>query len=114
MRCSTACCTCLYCLLCLRQPAATTQVKLVLVATPPNPTNPTCSPLPSPPPLPLAAGTSVFFALKEACYAARKEAGLEGWFRLDLPATPERLRMACADDLTAAFAAPEMQCKISC
>ena len=56
----------------------------------------------------------MFFALKEACYAARKEAGLEGWFRLDLPATPERLRMACADDLTAAFAAPEMQCKISC
>lgn len=63
---------------------------------------------------PSHAGTSVFFALKEACYAARADAGLTGWFRLDLPATPERLRMACADQLTAPFAAPELLPKISC
>lgn len=56
----------------------------------------------------------MFFALKEACYAARVEAGLAGWFRLDLPATPERLRLACADNLTAPFAPPDMLPKISC
>eukprot|EP01023_Acetabularia_acetabulum_P003690 TRINITY_DN11523_c0_g2_i1.p1 TRINITY_DN11523_c0_g2~~TRINITY_DN11523_c0_g2_i1.p1 ORF type:complete len:409 (+),score=82.78 TRINITY_DN11523_c0_g2_i1:605-1831(+) len=47
---------------------------------------------------PLHLGASVFFALKEAIYSARKEAGLEGWFQLDAPATPERIRMACGDD----------------
>lgn len=61
------------------------------------------------------AGTSVFFALKDACYAARKDAGLgEGWFRLDLPATPERLRMACADELSAPYAAPDLVPRLSC
>ena len=70
--------------------------------------------LPSLPP-PALAGTSVFFALKEACYAARKDAGLgDAWFPLDLPATPERLRMACADDLTAPYAPPGLMPKISC
>ena len=56
----------------------------------------------------------MFFALKEACYAARKDAGLEGWFRLDLPATPERLRLACADELTSPFAPPSLLPKMSC
>ncbi|PSC76668.1 Xanthine dehydrogenase [Micractinium conductrix] len=63
---------------------------------------------------PFFLGTSVFFALKEACYAARADAGLTGWFRLDLPATPERLRLACADTLTRPYAAPDMLPKISC
>jgi xanthine dehydrogenase/oxidase len=48
---------------------------------------------------PFFLGTSVFWALKEACYSARRDAGLEGYFRLDLPATPERLRMACVDEI---------------
>ena len=56
----------------------------------------------------------MFYALKDACYAARKEAGLDGWFRLDLPATPERLRMACADDITKPYAPPDLVPKISC
>ena len=53
-------------------------------------------------------------------FAARSAAGLPGaggsdcWFNLDLPATPERLRMACADELTAPFAAHDVQCKLSC
>jgi xanthine dehydrogenase/oxidase len=63
---------------------------------------------------PFFLGTSVYYALKDACYAARKDAGLQGWFRLDLPATPERLRMACADHITAAYAPPDLVCKISC
>ncbi len=63
---------------------------------------------------PIPAGTSVFYALKEACYAARADAGLTGWFRLDSPATPERLRLACADELTAPFAPPGLLPKISC
>ena len=45
------------------------------------------------PPFHLSA--SVFFALKEACYAARKSCGVDGWFDLEAPATPERLRLAC-------------------
>lgn len=63
---------------------------------------------------PFFLGTSVFFALKEACYAARADAGLDGWFRLDLPATPERLRLSCADDLTQPYCPPGMLPKISC
>ncbi|XP_033824848.2 xanthine dehydrogenase/oxidase-like [Periophthalmus magnuspinnatus] len=50
------------------------------------------------PPLFLAA--SVFFALKDAIAAARMEAGLSGPFRLDSPATAERIRTACADRFT--------------
>lgn len=56
----------------------------------------------------------MFYALKDACAAARAEVGLTGYFRLDLPATPERLRMACADDITAPYAPPDLRCKISC
>lgn len=50
------------------------------------------------PPLFLAA--SVFFAIKDAVAAARLEAGLSGPFRLDSPATAERIRIACADRFT--------------
>ena len=58
---------------------------------------------------PFFLGASVFFALKSACYAARVAAGLgPGWFRLDPPATPEKLRLACADELTAPYAPPDM------
>jgi len=63
---------------------------------------------------PFFLGASVFFALKEAVYAARKDAGLEGWFQLDSPATPERLRMACADHLTEPFGGADIHVKLSC
>lgn len=50
------------------------------------------------PPLFLAA--SVFYALKDAIKAAREENGKTGLFRLDSPATAERIRLACADKIT--------------
>ena len=50
------------------------------------------------PPLFLAA--SVFFAIKDAIAAARTERGEDGPFRLDTPATCERIRMACVDQFT--------------
>ncbi len=50
-------------------------------------------------------------AAQEAVYAARSEANLPGWFHMDAPATPERLRMACADELTAPFTGAGAACK---
>lgn len=50
------------------------------------------------PPLFLAA--SVFYALREAIKEARLENGKPGEFRLDSPATAERIRLACADKIT--------------
>uniref|UniRef100_A0A671RAJ9 xanthine dehydrogenase n=1 Tax=Sinocyclocheilus anshuiensis TaxID=1608454 RepID=A0A671RAJ9_9TELE len=50
------------------------------------------------PPLFLAA--SVFYAIKDAIIAARAESGLTGPFRLDSPATPERIRNGCEDKFT--------------
>lgn len=63
---------------------------------------------------PFHLGASVFFALKEAVYAARKDAGLAGWFVMDAPATPERLRLLCADELAREYADPNIRPKISC
>ncbi|KAJ3319135.1 hypothetical protein HDU76_000638 [Blyttiomyces sp. JEL0837] len=45
---------------------------------------------------PLFMGSSVFYAIKEAV----KENGLSGFFRMDSPATSERIRMACGDNLS--------------
>lgn len=47
---------------------------------------------------PFFLGTSVFWALKDAIYAYRRDIGITGWFPLDAPCTPERLRMACLPD----------------
>ena len=49
---------------------------------------------------PLFLSSSVFFAIKDAIKAARTERGLSPIFKLDAPATSERIRMACEDDLT--------------
>ncbi|NP_001280175.1 aldehyde oxidase-like [Anolis carolinensis] len=48
----------------------------------------------------LFLGCSVFFAIKDAISAARKERGLTGLFTLHSPATPEHIRMACVDQFT--------------
>ncbi|RZC35629.1 Ald Xan dh C, FAD binding 5, and/or CO deh flav C domain containing protein [Asbolus verrucosus] len=49
---------------------------------------------------PLFLGSSAFFAVKNAIKAAREENGLTTKFRLDSPATCERIRMACQDSIT--------------
>lgn len=53
------------------------------------------------PPLFLAA--SIFFAIKDAIGAARArnpDCKMEKLFRLDSPATPEKIRNACVDKFT--------------
>lgn len=49
---------------------------------------------------PLFLASSVFFAIKEAIGAARKEEGLEPNFNLISPATASRIRIACVDGIT--------------
>ncbi|XP_070789374.1 aldehyde oxidase isoform X1 [Pituophis catenifer annectens] len=44
--------------------------------------------------------SSVFFAIRDAISAARKERGLNSVFTLDSPLNVERIRMACADYFT--------------
>lgn len=63
---------------------------------------------------PLFLGSSVMWAIKDAIYSARKDAGLEGYFVLDTPATPERIRMACSDHLTKPFADAHIRPLLSC
>ncbi|XP_034155428.2 aldehyde oxidase 1 isoform X1 [Pangasianodon hypophthalmus] len=48
----------------------------------------------------LFLGSSVFFAIKDAVMAARKDAGLTGPFTLNSPATPERVCLACNTHFT--------------
>ncbi|RDD36189.1 Xanthine dehydrogenase/oxidase [Trichoplax sp. H2] len=50
---------------------------------------------------PLLLGSSVFFAIKDAIIAARQDAGISNIFRFDSPATCERIRMTCNDEITA-------------
>uniref|UniRef100_A0A671SPA3 Aldehyde oxidase 6 n=1 Tax=Sinocyclocheilus anshuiensis TaxID=1608454 RepID=A0A671SPA3_9TELE len=45
-------------------------------------------------------GSCVFFAIKDAVTAARKDADLTGPFQLNSPATPERACLACATHFT--------------
>jgi xanthine dehydrogenase/oxidase len=47
---------------------------------------------------PLFLGASCFFAIQDAIKSFRLDAGLKGPFRLDSPATSERIRLSCADD----------------
>uniref|UniRef100_A0A672V8D2 Xanthine dehydrogenase/oxidase n=1 Tax=Strigops habroptila TaxID=2489341 RepID=A0A672V8D2_STRHB len=49
---------------------------------------------------PLFLSASVFYAIKDAIYSARKDSGVTEAFRLDSPATPERIRNACVDTFT--------------
>uniref|UniRef100_A0A8C5PRI3 FAD-binding PCMH-type domain-containing protein n=1 Tax=Leptobrachium leishanense TaxID=445787 RepID=A0A8C5PRI3_9ANUR len=45
-------------------------------------------------------GCSVFFAIKDAINSAREERGLSNDLTFNSPLVPEKVRMACADDLT--------------
>ncbi|PIO30993.1 hypothetical protein AB205_0063890 [Aquarana catesbeiana] len=49
---------------------------------------------------PLFLSASIFYAIKDAITSARTESGITGSFRLDSPATPERIRNACVDQFT--------------
>ncbi|KAK6925642.1 2Fe-2S ferredoxin-type iron-sulfur binding domain [Dillenia turbinata] len=62
---------------------------------------------------PFFLASAVFFAIKDAIVAARAEVGRHDWFPLDNPATPERIRMACVDDITARFADHSFRPKLS-
>lgn len=44
-------------------------------------------------------GSSVFFAIRDALKAARKEFGDESVLSLQSPATPERIRVSCVDPI---------------
>lgn len=44
-------------------------------------------------------GSSVFFAIRDALKAARSEFGEHSILRLQSPATPERIRISCADPI---------------
>ena len=63
---------------------------------------------------PFLLAMSVFFAAKEAVAAARADAQApQGPFSLDAPATPERLRLACGDDVAQTGTAgvrPKLSC----
>lgn len=57
---------------------------------------------------PLFLGSSVFFAIRDALKAARKDHGCEEVLALTSPATPERIRISCADPiLKRAYVAPQ-------
>ncbi|XP_072526962.1 aldehyde oxidase 5 [Salminus brasiliensis] len=51
---------------------------------------------------PVFFGCTVFFAIKDAIAAARRERGLSESFSLSSPATAEKIRLACEDACTAA------------
>lgn len=48
----------------------------------------------------LTLSTTVFFAIKKAIESYRYDNGLNGYFVFNSPATCEKIRMACADDIT--------------
>lgn len=44
-------------------------------------------------------GSAVFFAIRDALKAARKQYGVDDVVSLQSPATPERIRISCADPI---------------
>ena len=48
---------------------------------------------------PYLLSASVLCAIKDAVQTARAQIGLKGHFRLDSPATVERIKAACGDQL---------------
>jgi len=49
---------------------------------------------------PLYLGQAVFWAIHEAVKAARADNGITGYYQMTLPATVERIRLACRDQFT--------------
>ncbi|KAK7325036.1 hypothetical protein VNO77_29072 [Canavalia gladiata] len=62
---------------------------------------------------PFFLASAAFFAIKDAIRAARVEMGRSDWFPLDSPATPERIRTACLDELTSSFVNSDFRPKLS-
>ncbi|KAG4384759.1 hypothetical protein GLYMA_13G340300v4 [Glycine max] len=62
---------------------------------------------------PFFLASAVLFAIKDAIIAARSEMGHNEWFPLDSPATPERIRMACLDELLSSFVNSDFHPKLS-
>jgi xanthine dehydrogenase/oxidase len=57
---------------------------------------------------PLFMGSAVFFAIRDALKAARKQFGEESLLSLQSPATVERIRVSCADPIIKrAFVEPQ-------
>lgn len=56
---------------------------------------------------PFFLGCSVFYAIKDAVTAARKESNSTGYFEFRMPATSERIRMACGDKISSECIASE-------
>ncbi|XP_074660818.1 xanthine dehydrogenase/oxidase-like [Tubulanus polymorphus] len=52
---------------------------------------------------PMLLAVCVYCASKKAILSARSDAGLSGYFRLDCPATAEKVRLACTDQFTKPF-----------
>ncbi|BFZ19801.1 hypothetical protein BsWGS_22840 [Bradybaena similaris] len=52
---------------------------------------------------PQCLAISAFLAIKSAISAARTDAGCSGYFQLDSPATPDRIRMSCIDQFSEKF-----------
>lgn len=48
---------------------------------------------------PLFMGSAVFFAIRDAINAARRDAGVEEVLTLYSPATAERIRLGCEDEI---------------
>ncbi|OJK04181.1 hypothetical protein ASPACDRAFT_75671 [Aspergillus aculeatus ATCC 16872] len=48
---------------------------------------------------PLFMGSAVFFAIRDALKAARRQWNVQTVLRLESPATPERIRVSCADPI---------------
>ncbi|MED6171546.1 xylitol dehydrogenase [Stylosanthes scabra] len=62
---------------------------------------------------PFFLASAVFLAIKDTIAAARLEVGCSDWFPLDNPATPERIRMACLDDITSSLINSDFHPKLS-
>eukprot|EP01134_Creolimax_fragrantissima_P003745 CFRG3745T1 len=58
---------------------------------------------------PLFLAVSVHLAIKDAIAAARAEEGVTGPFRLDAPATCERIRLLCKDKVTSHITVGELE-----
>ncbi|GFS04485.1 xanthine dehydrogenase/oxidase [Elysia marginata] len=60
---------------------------------------------------PLCLATSVLMATRKAIKAARLDSGHVGFFQLNAPATPDKIRLACADKLSAKFVEDDVKDK---